>query len=239
FSTKDPCNLSLARAELQGSVNLGVTNTGPPLSVLVMAEDHGTNIIENVGVAMIPSGGNSARFDMFVPTATYLESANSANTNGEVDLFATANDLFGGVPDPYTGHTIAVLPGVPSSVAPPAGAACPAAVTGSSLGPMACDGHGSVTGSVSGTFSQDTSVIMSKGSVGLMTAPVSSAGAFSFCAPAGAYTLARSDDTSSTQVTLTPPLTTIAMPCSSICQPSTSNPCLLCQATTLPPGSLP
>jgi hypothetical protein len=240
------CSFNLARAELNGTV---VSSGGDPnpLDVLIMAEDHGTNHIESVGMTQIPAGQTSASFSLLVPTSTYL--TNSANPAGQLDLFASAEDLFGAIPEQYTGHTFAVLSGVSSA---PASSACGAPVDVPNLGTISCTGHGSVNGNVTASDNA-TSVVVSKADsagnpVQVITSSVGpagtvNAGQFSICAPVDTYTLTHFEGgipapgATPLSVTLTTPQT-IPAPCSSICpvaQAPTS--CFLCQSST--PETLP
>jgi hypothetical protein len=233
--TKGQCRINLARAQLTGTVSLAAPNTGPNLGAMVIAEDQGTNHLENTGLVTIPSGANSAQFTMLVPTSTYLAATNPAAPG--LDLFVSTKDLFNGVPQSNTGHTIAVLSAVPST------AQCQTTTVPATLGPIACVGHGSFTGSVS-SFDIGTTVVMSKGNVQLVTTSVGSSnssnpGGFGLCAPVDTYSLTHFENGvpgSSVTTTLAPPAT-IAQPCNSICQPPTAGSCFMCNAAT--PVTLP
>jgi hypothetical protein len=224
-ATEKKCNFSLTRGQINGNVTLMAMNTGSPLDVLVMAEQSGTNNIAAVTTVTIPTGATLAPFTLLVPT-------NQTVVATTLDLFASAKDQFGGVPEQATGHSIAVLPGV----APPDMAtACTTPTLVPDLGPMACVGHGSVSGTAS-TFDQNTTIVLSKGGVQLMQSKVGAGGAYNFCAPAdpSMYKLQRSESgipvLSSTMITLTAP-SLIPTPCSSICNTGTPNTCFLCANT--------
>jgi uncharacterized protein DUF4382 len=221
-ATDKKCNFSLTRGIINGKVTLLAANPGAPLSVMVMAEQSGTNNIAGVTTATIPNGSTFAAFSIMVPTKENV---------GTLDLFASAKDLFGGTPEQATGHTIAVLQGV----TPPdmATAACTTPVSlVSDLGPMDCLGHGSVSGMAS-TFDQNTTIVLSKGGVQLMQSQVGSGGVYNFCAPADTYKLQRFESgipvLSSTTIALTAPKL-ISTPCSSICTPAPGM-CFLCANT--------
>lgn len=215
------CNFSLTRGMINGRVTLAAMNSSP-LDVVVMAEQSSTNNIAGVTTVTIPTGATFAPFSIMVPTA---------NTVATLDLFASVKDTFGGKPEQATGHTIAVLPVVP---APPLATACTTPVLSSDLGPIACVGHGSVSGTTSGAFDQNTTIVLSKGVVQLMQSQVGAGGVYNFCAPADTYTLQRFESgtpvASSTTKTLTAP-SLIPTPCSSICNTGTPNTCFLCANT--------
>lgn len=228
---------SLGRAQIQGLVTLS-----PPLpagavaalNVLVTAEDHGTHHIENVALATIPPGSSSAPFSMFVPDSSQV---------GRLDMYASVSDLFAGLPEKYTGHTIAVASDITN--------VGDCATKYNQTFTMDCAGHASVVGATA-AFNSNASVVLSKDGVQLMTSevlpdatpdPSSTAtpipGRFSFCAPADThpYTLQRYEIPSPgatpapaatpISVTMKPPLT-ISQPCSSICD-NGSGECLVCQ----------
>ena len=223
-ATDDKCNFSLTRGVINGNVTLPAANPGAPLNVMVMAEQSNTNNIANVATTTIPSGSISAPFTIMVPTT---------KTIATLDLFASAKDLFGGVPEQATGHTIAVLQGV----MPPAMAtACTTPVSlGSDLGPMDCVGHGSVSGTAS-TFDRNTTIVLSKGGVQLMQSQVGAGGVYNFCAPAdpSPYELRRFESgipvASAATIVLTAP-SLIPTPCSTICATGTPSTCFLCANT--------
>jgi hypothetical protein len=222
-ATDKKCNFSLTRGQINGNVTLAAANSGSPLDVLVMAEQSNTNNLAGVTTATIPTGSTSTPFTLLVPT-------NKTVVATTLDLFASAKDQFGGKPEQATGHTIAVLPGV---MPPDMGTACTTPVLSSDLGPMACVGHGSVSGTAS-LFDQNTMIVLSKGGVQLMESQVSAGGAYNFCAPADTYKLQRFESgiavLSSTTIALKAP-SLISTPCSSICATGTPNTCFLCTNT--------
>jgi hypothetical protein len=194
------CYVGLPHGIMKGNVTLGGGDTGP-LSVLVAAEDSGTNNIENLVLVTVPSGGNTAPFTMNVPDD---ENQNgSGETITDLDLFASAQDLFNGAPQQATGHTFAVAADI---AAPPATTSgCMTASENPNLTGMTCVGHGSVSGTVSippGAQppvppSTDT-VVLAKDDVQIETVGVTApgllfAGSYALCAPADSapYTLIR------------------------------------------------
>lgn len=232
------CSINLEHGEIDATVDLGATNTGPSLNALIVAEESGTNNLLSVATAVIPTGASqSAPVPVFVPD-------NSASTNpmASLDFFASVQDSFGtptnGSPQKATGHSIAVA-------APVAGSAkCPLqnnlTPTPITISGASCVGHGSVEGTV-GSPDNNTVVVLASNGVQLMQTGVPtgtvSPGEFSFCAPADQtanYTLQhyeRQSDGSlslaaSIPVVLAAPITTPA-PCSGICG-NTANTCLLC-----------
>jgi hypothetical protein len=229
-ATDKKCDFSLTRGQINGNVRLTATNTGAPLDVLIMAEQSNTNNIAAVTTVTIPTGSILAPFTLLVPTNQTVATT--------LDLFASAEDLFGGKPEQATGHTIAVL----SPVTPPAvGTACTTPTLVSDLGPMNCVGHGSVSGTAS-TFDQNTTIVLSSGGgVQLMQSKVGAGGAYNFCAPKDTYNLQRFESgipvAVPTTITLTPP-SLIPTPCSSICDtgipniaPPGGDECFLCANT--------
>jgi hypothetical protein len=209
---------------------LTAPNTGSPLDVLVMAEQSNTNNIAAVTTVTIPTGSTLAAFSLLVPTT---------NTIPTLDLFASVQDQFGGVPQQATGHSIAVMQGVPS---PPAASACMTPVTLATLGPMTCEGHGSLSGTAS-TFDRNTTIILSKDGVQLMQSKVDAGGVFNFCAPAdpaAGYAVQHFENVTPfeggmsvgppTMFILTAP-SLIPTPCSSICNTGTPATCFLCANT--------
>jgi hypothetical protein len=254
---KGTCQVNLSHGIMTGNVALGDGGTGP-VSVFVAAEDSGTNNIENLQLVNIPGGLTTVPFTMNVP-----DNQNSAAGGGVVsnlDLFASAQDLFNGSPQKATGHTIAVLAGVgappPPSGGPPA--AC-ATVPNVNFSGMSCFGHGSVDGQVNNPVSTDT-VVLSKDGVQLESVPIvppgsAAAGTFSLCAPADPSqpydlthfaqgTLGPSPVGTPVPVTIAFPVMIptpapspgfVPTPCPGICQvspPSPNSGCLTCQAST-------
>ncbi len=228
--------VALGRSQINGlvSLNAPLPAGASALNVLVTAEDHGTHHIENVALATIPPGSSAAPFSMFVPDNSGVAA---------LDMFAAVSDLFGGLPEKYTGHTIAVTSNIPSA-------------GGCAVNPvnpifsMQCVGHASLIGQTT-SFDPGMSVVLSKDGVQLIASNVVAAtpnpsaspspvpGRFSFCAPADPqpYTLQRfetsppgaapSPAASPTSVTMLPP-GTVNPPCSSICG-NGSGLCLVCR----------
>lgn len=216
------CDFNLERGEIDGTVTLNSTNTGPPLDLMVMAEDSGKNRIEGVAMATVPTSSKTGPFKMFVP-----------DNVSPLDFFAAAEDLFGANPQKDTGHTIAVESGV---LGP---AKCAVSPTAVALTGFDCVGHGSIAGAAPGS-DQNTTIILSKAGVELMQSSVgppgsNEAGQFAFCVPPEpppGYTLQRVNGASpgsSAMVTPAVP-TSIPTPCSGICG-GTSSTCLLCTGT--------
>jgi hypothetical protein len=216
------CDFSLERGEVDGTVTLTSTNTGPPLDVIVMAEDSGKNKIEGVAMTTVPTSSTTGAFKMVVP-----------DNVSPLDFFAAVEDLFGADPQKDTGHTIAVQSGVlgPSK--------CAVSATAVALNGVDCVGHGSIAGTAP-VSDQNTSIILSKAGVDLMESAVgppgsNEAGQFAFCAPADplGYTLQRFDSASPGSTAAVTPATPTAIPtpCSGICG-GTSSTCLLCAGTS-------
>jgi hypothetical protein len=190
------CSIGLPHGIITGNVTLGGGDSGQ-LSVLVAAEDSGTNNIENMTLVTIPSGATTAPFTINVPDDQNQNS--SGETISSLDLFASTQDLFNGAPQQATGHTFAVAAdiGAPSQPSP----SC-ATVPNVSLSGMTCVGHGSIAGTVAipvgSPPSSTTTVVLAKDDVQLETVDVVSpgnaaAGGYSLCAPAdpSPYTLIR------------------------------------------------
>jgi len=216
------CDFNLERGEVDGTVTLNSTNSGPPLDLMVVAEDSGKNKIEGVAMATVPHLNTTGSFKMFVP-----------DNVSPLDFFAATEDLFGIDPQKDTGHTIAVQSGV---LGP---AKCALSPTAVALTGFDCVGHGSIAGTAP-VSDQNTSIILSKAGVELMQSLVgppgsNEAGQFAFCAPADplGYKLQRFQDASpGSTATVTPAVpTSVPTPCSGICD-GTSSTCLLCTGTT-------
>jgi hypothetical protein len=227
------CSFALGRSQINGLVTISPPVPSPrALNVLVTAEDHGTHRIENVALATVPVGSSAAPFTMLVPEQSSVPS---------LDLYATVSDYFNGLPEKASGHTIAVLSAL--TAAPRCAIASPNPTLS-----MQCAGHGSITGSTTGTVDDGTSIVLSKNGVQLMSAPLTPAnstttpplpvGQFSICAPAdpASYELQRFEATppaaepspvgTPVPELLKTPLQ-IGQPCFSIC--STANgQCLVC-----------
>jgi hypothetical protein len=172
------CSFKLKSTTITGAVSIDVPPAaGADVQVLVVAEDTGTNKLENLTMTTIPSGATSAAFTLVVPDKVPA-----------FDLFASAQDFFNGRTSPFPGHTISVLSGI-------AGGA-----TGVNLPTLSCVGHASLTGGIAVAADPGTTVRLSKtdgnnNSVQLMESQVvlsgTDAGQFSFCAPPDTYTIQR------------------------------------------------
>ena len=250
---KGTCNINLSHGLMTGNVTLG-SGTGP-VSVLIAAEDSGTNNIENLQMVTIPFGANSAPFTMNVPDVANIGAGGGAITS--LDLFASTQDLFNGAPQAATGHTIAVDAGVSAPPAPSGGPppVC-ATVAAPDLAGMTCIGHGSADGTVVNPGSTDT-VTLSKDGVQIETVPVVpqaslNAGDYFLCAPADSYVLTHYQQAlptpqavASIAVTLNAPVMVptpapspgfTPTPCPGICQvnpPNANTGCLTCTATSV------
>ena len=184
-SNVDPpnCDFALTTSYLTGNVPLTAAPlTSNSVDVQVFAEQSGTNNL--MGALNVP----------LLFQATQQNMPYTINVPSQVasfDLFASAADLFDGVPDPYPGHSIVVQPSVAG-----AGAAC-ATATASPFPAMDCTGHASIVGTAINPDS-GTSVELLKGGVALMQSAVGPAtpapsvgNTWSFCAPPDTYTLQR------------------------------------------------
>jgi len=196
-STSGKCYVGLPHGIMTGNVTLGGGDTGP-LSVLVAAEDSGTNNIENLILVTVPSGGNTAPFTMNVPDDANQNA--SGETIADLDLFASTQDLFNGAPQQATGHTFAVAGDIAAPAASTSG--CITASQNPNLSGMTCVGHGSVAGLIAipaGVQPPSTAtVVLAKDDVQIETVGVAApdsllAGRYALCAPAdpAAYTLIR------------------------------------------------
>ena len=209
------CNFSLGTAYIRGTVSLGNTvPTGNTAEIQVFAEDPSTDTI----VSALP-------FPVSIPPCTTVPCTTSFLLNvptspSNFDVYATAMDLFNGVPNQFTGHTVGTVQDVPSS------SQCPAPTTATvSIPTLECTGHGSVSGVVNPPYDSNTNVVLLKDGVqiqGTTVGPVGTdnAGAFSFCAPADAYQVQRFESSTPvgtpTAVLLPAPEPTTS-PCPSIC----------------------
>lgn len=193
---KGACQIDLKHGIVTGTVSLGGGGTGPA-SVLIAAEDSGTNNIENLQLVNIPPGLSSVPYTMNVPDTD--DTVYGGGPLNSLDFFASAQDLFNGAPQAATGHSIAVAAnlGAPSPVPSPAPSPACVPIAGPDLGPMTCVGHGSVTGSVTNPASTDT-VALAKTADGLEVQLISvpvvpngsvGAGTYSICAPVDSYTV--------------------------------------------------
>ena len=230
------CNFTMSRGTLSGTVSLASAGT-TLLSVLVFAEDTGTNNIENVSLVTIPANVTSVPFSMNVPDNANVGAGGAVVS--EFDLFASAQDLFNGSPQVNSGHTIAVQSSVVAPP-PPTGNSCNASTT-ADLSGMTCVGHSSVSGQVGNPAFGDT-VVLSKDDVDIESVPVippgqTAAGAYTICAPADPlpYTLTHEPEGGSTAVTLPTPVvgpSPGATPCPSICDAGQGTSCLTCIGET-------
>ncbi|MBV8361389.1 MAG: hypothetical protein JO189_26145 [Deltaproteobacteria bacterium] len=241
------CSFNLDHGYLTGAVQIsGPNETGNPMDAMVMAEDSGTNNIENLTLAAIAGGSASGTFTISVPDAAPSSDAIPVRN---FDLFASVQDLFQGSPQPSSGQLIGTVASVGAPSADCTTISIPA------LSPMDCAGLGSVYGIVGSMTNpanpSTTSVRLSKNGVQIMETEPNSIvvapndngeGYYNFCAPSDSYLLTRyesgiAQSSSSETITLAKPLI-IGSPCASICQDG--NPkgtCLLCQpekAPTLP-----
>jgi len=227
------CSFALEHGFLAGLTDLSNPNsTGHRLNALVMAEDSGTNNIENLTLSTIPGGAASGTFYLSVPVAA--PSANAIPVNN-YDVFASVQDLYQGAPEKVSGHLI----GTAAGVGAPAGDCSTIPIPAPSA--MDCVGLGSVFGNVSNANPGTTSVRLSKNDVQIMQTEPNSIGAapnniYNFCAPADTYTLTHFESGvagNSSPVTLAPPPPNPST-CPSICQGAPSGSCLICQLTEGP-----
>jgi hypothetical protein len=229
------CSFNLDHGYLTGDVQISGPS-GSRINAMVMAEDSGTNNIENLTLATIPGGSASAPFTISVPDAA-PSSESIAVKN--YDLFASVQNLFQTQPQPNSGQLIGTVASVGSPPADCSTVGIPA------LSPMDCAGLASVYGSVETANPSTTSVGLSKDGVQIMRTEPNSIGVapngnyYNFCAPSDSYELTHYENgiaQSSEPITLAKPVT-IGSPCASICQGSPKGTCLLCQplqAPTLP-----
>jgi hypothetical protein len=226
------CSFYLEHGFITGTTELsGLNDTGNRLDALVMAEDAGTNNIENLTLSTIPGGAASGLFTLSVPIAN--PSANAIPVSN-FDVFASIQDLYQGAPEKVSGHLI----GVAASVGAPATNCGTIAIP--ALSPMECVGLGSVFGTVTDPNPGTTSIRLSKNGVQIMQTEPNSLGPasgsmYNFCAPADTYLLTRLENgvaRSSSPVTLLPPPPNPST-CPSICQ-SVERACLICQSTEGP-----
>ncbi|HVC43639.1 MAG TPA: hypothetical protein VND20_02395 [Candidatus Binataceae bacterium] len=257
---KGACDVSLNHGFLTGNVVLDAPATAQT-NVLVMAEDSGTNNLENVGMVTIPVGSSSATYTMNVP-----DSLNPASSSGAavtaLDLFTNALDIFNGAPQIASGHTIAVVGDV-AAPSPPTVTGGLSNCTGAGstvsqdLTGITCVGHGGVSGTVGGP-APFTTVLLSKPDassnlVDLESAPSvpsnnANAGYYALCAPAdpNPYTLTHvnngiPDPSATAQVTLAAPVMVptavptagvTPTPCPGICDAGQGTQCLICTGTS-------
>lgn len=220
--TSNDCSFALDTAFIKGTVTLN--NAPPPgttVNVQVLAEEMGTNTLVAALPTLLQFNGalTSLDFTLNVPSSI-----------GSFDLIATPVDLFAGAADPFPGHALEVASGVASS----GSCAVPGAPT-VVLGPMACIGHGSISG-VANSPDSRTTVMLSKNGVQLMespagpVAPAPSGNTYSFCAPPdSSYTVQRFEsgvpEGGSQAVPVMPTPSAQATPCPTTCSfPDTTCP---------------
>jgi len=226
------CSFYLEHGFITGTTQLsGPNNAGNRLDALVMAEDAGTNNIENLVLSTIPGGAASGSFTLSVPIAS---PSSNAIPVSNFDVFASVQDLYLGAPEKVSGHLIGAMAGVGAP------ATNCSTITIPALPPMDCVGLGSVFGTVSNANPGTTSIRLSKDGVQIMQTEPNSIGAapgniYNFCAPADTYLLTRYENgapRSASAVTLLPPPPNQSS-CPSICQ-SAEGACLICQPTVGP-----
>jgi hypothetical protein len=204
-TTFTKCSLGMNTGFITGSIPIIPPNSGESTMVQVFAENAGTNNVQSalpMPVTVTSSSPGTFSFTLNVPPSIPL-----------FDLFATTIDLYQGSSDPYPGHTVAVMSGVPGP-----GAACQTstAATFPEDQVINCIGHGSITGTVTNP-DLGTSVILLKQNVQLMSSTVqnqapnqSPTSNYSFCVPADTYQLQRAE-----LPTPDPDVTPVASPTSS------------------------
>ncbi|MGD0075497.1 MAG: carboxypeptidase regulatory-like domain-containing protein [Candidatus Binataceae bacterium] len=144
-SPKGTCNYTMTNNPISGTVSIDAPTTHQ-LSVLIVAEDTGTNNLEGVQMVTIPPGSSGVPFTISVPSGAVPSPVPSpVPTPLKLDLIASTQDSFeGAAPNSNSGHSIAVLSGVSPGQ------------TNVSLETMHCTGHGSISGGV-GTVTAPTS----------------------------------------------------------------------------------
>jgi hypothetical protein len=273
---KNKCSFNLEHGYMAGTVSLASPNdTAGPLNVMVNAQDSGTNQIENFTFAQIPPGQSSGSFSMPVPNGTPIASADATLQRGvpaaapsvtptppvpipvtSYDVFAVVQDRFGGTREGVSGHTLAVLAGVPAPPPTPTPSPTPSSTPSSpnacstvsiALPAVDCVGHGSAFGTVSDANPQTTSIVLSKldengtpvqieqtdpDSIGL---PATGNNFYDFCAPVDDYIVTHYESSpgasptpvTSAGVTFAAPAATPS-PCMGICG-NTADSCLVCR----------
>jgi hypothetical protein len=246
-NTKDKsiCDLALSHGYLNGSLNLGAV-TSSDLLAQVVAEDRGTNELENTINVEVPAGQLAASFPgsgLYIP-----DQADPRYTDGSltgIDLYAVIDDDLNGVTQTNTGHSIPVEADLPIPEA------CSTASVEASLTGTTCVGHGSIDGSLGDATSGTTAVLEkpdpnhSPDVVQLISGAAGPYGdndgsGYALCAPADDYILQRFDDGNagaSTPVALaTPALSPAAgaTPCPAICDAGQGTACLVCTNTAGP-----
>jgi hypothetical protein len=186
-TTFTKCNLGMNTGYITGSIPIMPPNSGQTDLIQVFAETAGTNDVQNaLPMPVTVSSSNPGTFNFTLNVPPSIPS---------YDLFATAIDLYQGTSDPYPGHTVAVLSGVPGPGAACATSSPPADFPADQT--INCIGHGSVTGAVSNP-DLGTTIVLSKDNVQLMDSIVqnqapnqSPTSNYSFCVPADTYQLQR------------------------------------------------
>jgi hypothetical protein len=216
------CSFSLTTGFLNGTVNL-TTDPPPGNSVIVevFAETSGTNqLVSALPVPLVFSNQEtSLPFKLNLPLT-------GAGPN--YDLFAVAIDPYLGATDPFPGHDIPVLTGVPG---PPA--ACQPGSMVASFPAMSCVGHGSISGIVTNPDLNTTVEVEKNGvqllgtSPGLFASSSPSNTAYSLCIPPDSYTLQRFEavPVSSGTASATPIAVGTPQPIAVASPMATSSPC--------------
>jgi hypothetical protein len=161
------CNLHLMTGYIAGAFPIVPPNPGQTATVVVFAEDHGTNNIESTlptGITVTsnqkvggcspppPEGSVCANFKLNVPAMMPTFPVDA------FDLFASTSDNYQGVSDPYQGHSIVAISDVPAP------AACATVTINTPTNPnqvISCVGHGSIIGTV-GNPNLGASVVLEK-----------------------------------------------------------------------------
>jgi hypothetical protein len=233
-STGPGCTFGLEHGYLSGSTALShPNNSGTSQDLLVMAEQSGTDNVQNLALSVIGAGNTTGFFEMPVPA--FGPTSNGSIPVTDYDVFASVQALFGDNPVDNTGQLFETKAGIGAP------GACRTVNIGQ-LPPTRCAGLGSVTGTVNNANPSTTSVRMSKDGVQIMeTAPNSigvparSLNNYSLCAPSDSYELSHYEngtEIDSVNVTLATP-SSVPTPCQSICGNSTTS-CLQCRPQIAP-----
>jgi hypothetical protein len=204
----------------------------------VFAENTGTNNLVSALTTplTIPGGTTSLGFTLNVPSHKF-----NASGPQNVDVFAVAQDLYQGGPDPFPGHNIIVQQNMPGPAA-----ACATAPQRPFNETLNCVGHGNLSGIAADNPTNNTTIELSKNGVALtsssvtIASPAATASApYNFCIPPDQYTLQRFENGSPVGATVTaspmasPAATT--SPCPSTCWNDNSGTCPgVCQSTQGP-----
>lgn len=243
------CTISLSHGTLTGHVAVAIpanaSPTLPQVNVLVVAEDHGSNNIENVQMVTIPPGSTASTqipFSINVPLSSSV---------GSFDVFATAQDVFNGMPQITTGHTYGVAANIqnvtdsctssPTAISPPQDPLT-----------IECAGHGSLFGPQSvANVGTDTSLVLSKQdptngeyvdvqTIGVAPPPSSTSATYAICAPPDAYELTAFDSgvagspVAAVVSTPVPAPSPTPSPCPQVCDSGQGSQCLICNQTIGP-----